>query len=364
MRFLAVVLAFSVVGEGRAQQRVEIGHFRARAIIECAPGAGPGAPIAIIVPGTGGHGPEEAMPGSITLDGKETEILTSLAAGMRKAGIHTLQLGKPGIEFHTTWDMEKIAYDKDMFLGLTWNDLITNTNDGIAYVSEQRPCGASTVVLAGHSEGTMRITDVAAVNPKVRGLVFMGFHGTGFRDIVDWQAYQRPIDLLVKTDIDADHDGFVTKDEGARWPTDFTYPWKPDQSRISIPDYQAHLRANPDYIKAIDGLSKAPLYSNGIWERTPTYSSLARMTIPIVAFTGTLDVYTPPREVEALKAACDQAGKKDCEIHLIPGLGHGMSAPKPPRAHPLLDKTEGPLDPRFLELFTGALEKWRARIRP
>ena len=57
---------------------------------------------------------------------------------------------------------------------------------------EQRPCGASTVVLAGHSEGTMRITDVAAANPRVRGLVFMDRDKPGYWEAHGYHMYGDP----------------------------------------------------------------------------------------------------------------------------------------------------------------------------
>jgi len=209
----------------------------------------------------------------------------------------------------------------------------------------------------------MRIADVAVRNPNVRGLVFLGFHGHGFRDLVEWQAYQRPIELFVNPDVDADHDGFITREEASRWTKDFNYPWKDGESRISIDAYTAYLRSNPEYEKAIQTLATSPLYSNGIWERAPIYAQVAHLPIPVLAFTGSLDVMTPPTELEALRAACAEAGKRDCETHLVPGLGHGMSPPKPPRRQPLLDQTEGPVDAGFLDLFTRTLADWKSKIR-
>lgn len=343
-------------------RRLQIGRFRARAILQCSPAAARGAVLAIVIPGTGGHGPEEAMPGTITRDGKETQLLTSFAQGLRDAGFHTLQLGKPGIEYHTTWDMEKIAYDKDMFLNLHWKDLIENANEAIAFASSARPCAATTIVLVGHSEGTQRIADVAAQNAAVRGLVFLGFHGHGFKDMVEWQAYRRPIELFVSTEVDSNHDGVITRDEADKWPKDFTYAWKAGERSVTLDAYAATLRANGDYTKAIDALAHSPLYADGIWSRAPNFADVARLPIPLLAFTGDKDVMTPPSELKALKAACDTAGKRDCETHLVPGLGHGMSAPRGPRGQPLLDQTEGPVDPAFLMFFTKTLVEWRQRI--
>jgi pimeloyl-ACP methyl ester carboxylesterase len=346
-----------------AEQRLEIGHFHARAILRCSALGSHDGMIVILIPGTGAHGPEEAMPAVITSDGKETQILTSVAKGLRDAGLHTLQLGKPGIDFHTTWDLEKVAYDKPMYDRLTWDDLLQNVDEAVDYIATQHPCGASKIVLLGHSEGTSRGADAAARNPRIRGLIFLGFHGHSLKDMVDYQAYRRTIELLVKPDIDADHDGFITREEAARWPKDFTYAWKDGESRISIEAYEAFLRSNTDYQHAINDLAQLPMYSNGIWDRSPIYSMVAHLPIPVLAFTGSLDVMTPPSELKSLQDACTAAAKRDCETHLVPGLGHGMSPPKPPRGHLLLDQTEGPVDAQFLDYFSRTVATWKDRIR-
>jgi pimeloyl-ACP methyl ester carboxylesterase len=355
---------FGQGAEPSRARRLEIGHLKARALLQCATGATRDAPLAIIVPGTGAHGPEEAMPPSITADGKDTQILTSFAEGFRAAGFHTLQLGKPGVEFHTGWDEKSIAYDKDLYLRLTWNDLLESTDEAIAYVEAEHPCGASTVILAAHSEGSGRILDVAMRNPKVRGLVFLGYHGHSLKEMVDFQAYRRPVDMVAKTDVDADHDGYITRDEAARWPKEFTYAWKDGETKVSIADYAKSLRDDPRLTTAIAGIAALPIYSNGIWDRPPMYAQVAALKIPVVAFSGTLDVMTPPDEIENLRAACARAHKTDCEAYLVPGLGHGFSPPKPPRSHPVLDQTEGPVSPAFLEMFARTLKTWRAKIRP
>jgi hypothetical protein len=72
---------------------------------------------AIVVPGSGAHGPEEMMPGAATLDGANAPSLSSIARGLRAGGFHTLQLGKPGVEFFAgSWEREKLAYDAELFL--------------------------------------------------------------------------------------------------------------------------------------------------------------------------------------------------------------------------------------------------------
>lgn len=124
---------FGQGGEPSGARRLEVGHLKSRALLQCAKGAPSDAPLAIIVPGTRAHGPDEAMPPSITADGKE---------------------------------------------------------------------------------GSGRILDVAMRNPHVRGLVFLGYHGHSLKEMVDFQAYRRPVDMVVKTDVDADHDGSTRRRGG------------------------------------------------------------------------------------------------------------------------------------------------------
>jgi hypothetical protein len=60
-----------------------------------------------------------------------------------------------------------------------------------------------------------------------------------------------------------------------------------------------------------------------------------------------------------LAEACKTVGKQNCQITVVPGLGHGFSVPHPPRGHPLLDLTVGPIDPKFLLL----LQDFMASVR-
>ena len=94
------------------------------------------------------------------------------------------------------------------------------------------------------------------------------------------------------------------------------------------------------------------------------YSQIASLSIPVLGFTGSVDVQTPPRQLEELTKACKAAKKKDCASHVVPGVGHFFSAPRPPRSQMLVDATLGPVSPDFLEYFARTLSAWRPGIRP
>lgn len=338
-------------------RKMQIGRQAARAILTCH--GGESDSLAILIPGSGPNGPEEMMHPEVTLDGKETSIFASFAQSLRAGGFHTLQLGKPGVEFFRSWDDSAWFYDFELFQQLAWADLVENVNDAIAFAERERPCGTRAVVLVGHSEGTMVAADVAKGNPAVRGLVLLGFSGRPYRDVVEWQLYERPIELFVSSDLDADHDGFITRAEGARWPAEFAYPWSEGEESVAVADVAAAMRASPELAKLKEAFETSPLMSNGNWDRAPLYPQVAALRIPVLAFTGSVDVQTPPSELAALAAACWESGKTDCELHTVPGLGHGFSSPKPPRAHRFLDATIGPVEPGFAREFAVRLADWR-----
>jgi len=344
--------------------RLEIGRFKSRALLQCASNVPAGAPLAIVVPGSGAHGPEEMMPAAATLDGTNAAILSAIAGGLRAGGFHTLQVGKPGVEFFAgSWEREKLAYDAELFLRLTWGDLIENVTEAVRYAEGARPCGASAIVLVGHSEGTTVVADAAVGNPAVRGLVFLGLQGESVSSAIEWQAYVRPVELFIGPDVDADHDGYITRDEAARWPKDFSYPWKDEETKVSIDAWSAHSRSQPQISQAIASVKASPLYGNGQWDRAPLYAQIAALPIPVLGLTGSLDVQTPPRQLQALSSACQAAKKLDCEVHEVPGVGHFFSAPRPPRAQVLVDATLGPVAPEFLKFFARTLQSWRSGVR-
>ncbi len=51
------------------------------------------------------------------------------------------------------------------------------------------------------------------------------------------------------------------------------------------------------------------------------------------------------------------AGKTNYQVSLIPGVGHGFSAPRPPRSHPYLDMTVGPVSSEFQSELSRLAEK-------
>jgi pimeloyl-ACP methyl ester carboxylesterase len=349
---LSVLIASQLAAAAPAQERLHIGKFQSRAIWTPGKTGAAKAPVVILVPGSGAHGPEEMMTAGSTLDGKEHSLFAEMAQPLNEAGVHTLQLGKPGVEFFSSWDPAKRFYDLPMVQNSTWQDYLDNVAEAIRYLAQRPEVDPQQIWILGHSEGTQVAIDVAGLHPEVHGLLLLGFSGSSIGSILDWQLYRRPIDEFIRPDVDKDHDGFVSRAEAASWP-DLQYKWKPGQDKASYAELEGDLRADPQLQAVVTQAKSVPLYSNGIFDRAPMYEAAASLKQPLILFTGTLDVQTPPREAQSLKDACDKKGKVNCSVTFVPGVGHGFSAPRGPRCQKLLDATLGPIAPELQQLLRG-----------
>ncbi|NBW81062.1 alpha/beta hydrolase [bacterium] len=342
-----------------AEQRLKVGRYQSRAILNCAPiQTNRSETLAIMIPGSGSNGPEEMAPADMTLDGKDVSLFEPIASSFRNAGLHTLQLGKPGVEYFSTWDQSKWFYDQKMYSALKWKDLLDNVQDAISFTKSTAPCGSKKIVLVGHSEGTMVAIDVADANRSVDGIILLGYTGGPYKNILDWQLFERPFEWLIAKDVDANHDGFVTRSEADQWPGVVSYPWRSIETQVSIDTLRALQRQNSKLVEVIENFKNSPLVSDGIWDRPSIHEKAAGLAQPILAFTGENDIQTPVSEINALLKACRTKQKSDCEGHVVPGLGHAFSPLRGPRAQPLLDATLGPVSENFVSSLSQAVVSW------
>jgi pimeloyl-ACP methyl ester carboxylesterase len=333
-----------------------LGKYRSRAIWTAASAEQSKAPVVILIPGSGAHGPEEMMPPSMTADGKDHALFSEFSGAFNKAGVHTLAVGKPGIEFFSGWDISKWFYDVALYKGLHWQDLIDNLGEAVSYVRSLSSVDPTRIYVLGHSEGTQVAVDYAANDPSIAGVILLGYAGEDLATIVDWQLFKRDIEDFIATDVDANHDGYVTKEEAAKW-SEFQWNWQPGADRVSYQDIENAARKEPQRMAFADKMRNSPLYDHGIFNRGPIYQKTASLHQSVFTFTGALDLQTPPKEALALADTCKDVRKKNCSVTVVPGVGHGFSPPKKPRSHPLLDMTLGPVEPSFQDLLTQVAQE-------
>lgn len=353
---LASLIALLVPSLALAQQQLTFGRFQSRAIFNQTDDGKCFDPLVILVPGSGSNGPEEMMPSTLTGDGKDHSLFAAFSEGLRRGHVGTLAVGKPGVDFFSSWDKTKWFYDASMYQNLGWQDLIDNLKDAVAF-AKTLPCvDPSRIVVLGHSEGTQVAVDFSNQNPSdVAGIILVGFSGENLATTVDWQLFRRDIDAWLAPDVDVNHDGYISMDEAKAWP-DFHWDWKPIQTQVSFADIEKELRATPALQQAYQKMSTAKIW-NGVFNRSPIYPEAAALKQDIYVFTGTLDVQTRPEEAIKLRDECAAQHKANCEVYLVPGLGHGMSTPKGPWKQKLLDSTLGPVDESFLVLLANTAGK-------
>jgi len=328
-----------------AAQRLHVGKYQSRALFqEAMRSDGRRRPAVILLPGSGAHGPEEMIPGHLTLDGEDHSIFAAFTEQLNSSGLHTLALGKPGVEFFSGWDNKTRFYDVEMLKNLRWSGYIENVREALRYLRSRADVDSEHIYLLGHSEGTQLAIDTVKTERGVRGLILLGFAGEDVATILEWQLFRRAIDKFVATDVDTNHDGFVDRAEAAKWP-EFKFPWKTGQERVSFAELEAESRRDPRAIAVLEAFKKSPLYQDQ--RGGPFYEKAAALIQDLYVYTGALDVQTRPEEAEKLRETCLRVGKKNCVVTIVPGLGHGFSPPRPPRRHQLLDLTVGPVAPEF-----------------
>jgi pimeloyl-ACP methyl ester carboxylesterase len=348
MKTLIVIGLLLVPSVSFGQQPLTFGRFKSRAIFGKSTDPGCHAALVVMVPGSGVQGPEEIMQAKYTADGKDHAVFGSFSSGLLRGGVGTLAIGKPGVDFFTTWDQR--YYDKQLFENLGWQDLIDNLRDAVD-LAKTLPCvDVSKIYVLGHSEGTQVAVDFVSQFPEAaKGLIFLGFAGESLATTLDWQLFRRSIDAWLAPDVDANHDGSMSKEEASQWPG---VNLGPNQESVTLAQIEKSNRANPDLQKSFQQGTAAKIWS-GVFNRPPLYAATVALKQDIFAFTGSEDVQTRPEEALKLREQCAVQKKKNCYVELLPGLGHVMSLPRAPRKQKFLDQTLGPVDAVFLDLLAA-----------
>jgi pimeloyl-ACP methyl ester carboxylesterase len=338
------------------QEKVTLGQFKSRAIFGKAAKSVSKSPVVILIPGSGPVGPEAMIPARLTKDGKDHAIFSELSSLFQSKGVHTLSLGKPGVEYFKGWDLAEKFYDPFRFLTLKWKDLVDNVDDAFQFVKSHPGVDPRRIYLLGMSEGSQVAFDYAKKNPSVKGLIFIGYFGEDFSTVFDWQLFQRPMQHWIKTDIDGNHDGFITRTEAKRWREFKDEWWPPRRKKVTVAELWESIKRDPNLKRDYQVAKKSVLYSD-VFQRGSIHEELSKLPQETHIINGALDMITPPQYSEAARIAFKIAGRTDNSVQIVPNVGHVLSAPQGKRAHPLLDATYGPIDPKCNQLLRDLAQK-------
>lgn len=258
-------------------------------------------PAAVMITGSGGQDRDETMLGH--------HPFAVIADHLTRHGIAVLRFDDRGIG-KSTGD----------YAAATSADLATDANAAVAYLMTRKDIRRSAIGFIGHSEGGMIGPIAAAGNPKIAFVIMLAGPGTHLDQLMLSQqkligatmgASQAQLDrqepvmaAMFKAIAGADSveggreaaKAVLTPDALARLgvPADFNKDLIVDQ--VSGPWYQYFLKYDP-----------APV--------------LAKVTAPILAMGGTLDLQVPSKDnLPAIAAATK--GNRDVTIVELPGLNH------------------------------------------
>lgn len=348
--FLTFGCASSSIAESIQPEKLQIGTYKSRAIFTKAVDSSNSAkrPLVILIPGSGPNGPESFMGPDVTLDRQFHPLLTEFAKPLTEAGFHTLQLGKPGIDFGYNPDGSVPFYDIELTKSINWNDLILNLKEAVDYARTRPDVDSDRIFVLGHSQGTQVAVDYASKYNNISGLILLGFSNDDIKTLTDWQLFQRVFDCLIIPDIDTNHDGIITSEEANKFPG-LQLGLSETKSSITIKEMQQTQRSDKNLQNMFNATITLPA-TKDIFDRGPLIPFVLKLNVPIFVFNGTEDVQTRPEGSIDLATAAKQLNKDNIHVTLVNGLGHGFSEPRPPRKQKLLDLTIGPVDPKFQKM--------------
>lgn len=322
--------------------KAQIGKLQSRVIISKTKDAN--APIIYLIPGSGPNGPEEMMPPTLTTDGKHHPLFIELAQKLNDIGFHAVMIGKPGIDFAQP-DGSFKAYDKNMYMSLTWDRYIENIEEIISETSKEFP-KKNRKYLLGHSEGTIA-TVYLAERSSYDGIIQLGYVGRNLRKVLHYQASERLIEFA--TALDVNENKILEKSEWENFPE--LNGFEVD----NIPFQTFYELGEINFKQILEQYINFPLWKGDILDGEDFYPKAASLSIPIYVFQGEVDVQTPVSEATALNEECKKQNKIDCFIKIIPGVGHGFSKPKGPRMDSIFDATIGPMEAEFYDILDSSL---------
>jgi pimeloyl-ACP methyl ester carboxylesterase len=267
-----------------------------------------------------GQGPFPAVlliPGSGPVDRDSNhkrmrlDITRQLADALLEAGVATLRYDKRGIGAS----------------GGRWRaaGFIDNADDAraaLATLADRPEIDRSRLVIAGHSEGALLATIVAAGNDRLAGVVLLSGSATPGEQLLRWQASRiaptlpravRVVLRLLRTDLEQ-----------------------------KVAKNHARIKATSTDEARIDGAM-----INARWHREfmayDPRPDLARISVPVLALTGSKDIQVKPSDLDVIADLVPA----HVETLLVPDVSHVLRPqPGPATLRTYRSDVRRPLDPR------------------
>lgn len=278
-------------------------------------GEGP-FPAALLIPGSG----------PVNRDSDHRRIplgvTRQLAEALAAAGIASLRYDKRGV-----------GASAGDFLAAGLSDNMADAAAAFAALRERPEIDSARVAVAGHSEGALIATNLAAHDPSVAAVVLLSGATKVGIETLRWQAeriaptlpaFVRAILRLTRTDL-------VTK---------------------ATKNHERIRRTTTD-VARIGGVRVNARWTREFFDHDPA-ADLARIKAPVLAITGEKDLQVDPGDL----ARMAELVPGPVQTHLIPDLSHILRRqPGPPSLRSYKRDAREPIDAEVRDLVTGWLRK-------
>lgn len=274
-------------------------------------------PAVVLIQGSGPFDRDEAMMGH--------RPFLVLADALARQGIAVLRADKRGVG-KSSGDLKTA----------TIRDSAADTQAAIAYLKQIKAINPHRIGLIGHSEGGLIAPMIAAQDPSIAFIVLMAGPGLKGEDILDMQ--QRLIGQAMGTTPDKLESTLALNRklyEAVKTSTD-----------------SADAKAKAEAVLEAAGVPPDKRAANAAMVAMPWFRffldydpvpALRRVTCPVLAINGSLDLQVPPKEdLAAIRAAL--ASNPDATVLELPGLNHLFQTTKTgaPAEYAQIDETIAP----------------------
>ncbi len=282
--------------------------------------------------------------GARTADGKEAKRFRAIAHALVREGFVVYRHHKRG--YATDRNDDRLDVVRTITLARSTGD----SRRALARLRESPWVDPRRIVLLGYSEGTMLAPVIAKDDDGVLGVVLIGCV-VDFDRVARFQTVDKPIADAFAA-FDRDDDGRIDAREqiapgppGSPRPAWIRATGRLDRDRdgaISRSEADVHLAATA-FRPFKDGSADPESYWHGHFRVPTNLEALPAFRKPVILIQGEEDWRTPAPHARELEARMKAAGHPSMTFRYYPGLGHGLSPPRPaPEGGVFREETAGP----------------------
>jgi pimeloyl-ACP methyl ester carboxylesterase len=273
----------------------------------------------LLLHGSGATDMDETLPANMTSTRQVEYPFRDLAWRLAKEGFAVLRYNKRGVHKDPTQN------DTGLITSASFTNLVEDARAVLKFfLGSQR--GPRTVILLGHSEGTIIASILAAgCEAGIAGITCLSAPAHNLKEILHYQLVDRVL-LWARGVVDENSDGVFTPAEMARHPNYHMKLSQLDLDGNGVVSY-AELSAVLDssWTSFLERRVPASPWLKEHFTIAPNLERFARLKMPVQIFHGVEDMQTPLSEAKLLESIRRRPELPTTYVEFFAGLGHGFS---------------------------------------